>query len=641
MAAPWRQLRAIAAAAAGCAVLGAPSAAAAATVSPLPESDYTTRAACAAPEPGRVACMALQLVPLTAQARAHRHPLGIASAVVPASPSPTAGSFGLRPQDLHSAYGLPTSAPSAQTIAVVDAYNDPHAETDLAAYDEAFGLPECTTGNGCLQQVNEEGATSPLPFPSSAAALQAAEEGTAAERAEAERAVGWDLEISLDVEAAHATCQSCHILLVEARSARTSDMFAAESAAETAGAQEISNSWGGPEPGASPEFDATSPFTHAHTVITASAGDSGYLDWDSEGEQGFANYPATSPHVVSVGGTRLTLGAGGSWAGESIWNGNGAGGGGCSVEQRAPYWQKEVADWAAVGCGGRRAVADVSADADPYTGIAVYDASPACKTAYEEGGLEVTVHWCTIGGTSLSSPLVAAVFALAGGSGGVSFPARTLYENAAASPGSLHDVTQGSNGPCASPYNILTGLSGCSVGEEAQGCSEHLICLAGTGYDGPSGVGTPAGTAAFLPTGKPEAPPSTPPAGGGLQIPPGGTIPPRPGQGAGPPAPAHLLGLALTIRALVALNRARPHASQVGFTYTLSATAPVRIALARRVRHHRHSSWRTVGSAFTVAAAIGHNSGHLLSHALLGRGLYQLTVTPLGGSGRSIHFQIG
>ena len=165
----------------------------------------------------------------------------------------------------------------------------------------------------------------------------------------------------------------------------------------------------------------------------------------------------------------------------------------------APPWQQESARLGFVGCGGRsRAVADVSADADPYSGVAVYDSSA------DQG--RVVVHgWWTIGGTSVASPTIASTFALAGGAGtgaggkAVEYPAQTLYENLAAHPGSLHDVISGSNGECTLGFDELTGLSDCSLAEEAASCSEEAICVARAGYDGPTGVGTPDGIAAFKP----------------------------------------------------------------------------------------------------------------------------------------------
>ncbi len=189
---------------------------AAGSVSPLPSSDYTVRAVCARAARGRGGCLALQLVPRTAAARARRHPLGLTRSAPLTAPSPGAGAFGLRPQDLHTAYDLPASASSAQTVALVDAYNDPTAEADLKAYDEEFSLPACTAGNGCFKQVNQNGEAGNLPFPKTTTELEAARRGSRAAREEAAEATGWGLEISLDIEVAHATCESCEILLVEA-----------------------------------------------------------------------------------------------------------------------------------------------------------------------------------------------------------------------------------------------------------------------------------------------------------------------------------------------------------------------------------------------------------------------------------------
>lgn len=482
-------------------------------VSPLPRSAYGIRAVCAKPARKRAGCLALQLVPKTAEAQAHTHPLGVrrAALATPSTPpSPAAGDFGLRPRDLHSAYQLPASAPSAQTVALVDAYNDLTAEEDLATYDKEFGLPECTAADDCFEKVNQNGETGSLPFPGSAGELEAARHGSSAQRAEAREAIGWALEISLDIETAHATCQSCHIVLVESSAPSYEDLESAERSAGALGANEISNSWAGPEEGESPALENASPFNHPGIVITAAAGDDGYLNWDAPSyERGYANFPASSPHVVAVGGTRLSLTEGGAWAGEAVWNGDGAGGGGCSAVFAAPSWQQSVSDWPAVGCASKRAVADVAADADPYTGVAVYDSSPECEYKYKEGKTKLVGHWCTLGGTSLATPLIASVFALAGGANGVEYPAKTLYENEVRSPGSLHDITLGSNGECTKPFTT-TGLSGCTpIEEAATSCASKAICLAGTGYDGPSGVGTPDGIDAFGPNGPPPSPPPT------------------------------------------------------------------------------------------------------------------------------------
>ena len=509
---------------------------AASALSRLPRSDYTVRAMCAPPTGARAGCLALQLVARTAEARAHTHPLGIARAThASGAPSAVVGDFGYSPENLHSAYQLPTSAAGTQTIALVDAYNDLTAEADLAAYSKEFGLPECTAASGCFKKVNQNGEAANLPFPQTQADLTSAEvlcrEGekrrfpTLAQE-EACNLVnesdGWGVEISLDIETAHGICQNCHIVLVEAETPTYTDLETAEESAARLGVDEISNSWGGPEcvRGLGCTEDS-STFNHPGIVITAAAGDRGYLNWLEQSPAPYANFPASSPQVVAVGGTNLSLGPQGEWAGETVWNdggeseglkeGYGAGGGGCSVQFTAQPWQQSVSDWSDVGCGDGRAVADVSADADPYTGVAVRDSSPDCEYAYEEGGVVHVLHWCMIGGTSLATPLIAGTFALAGGSHGVAYPAKTLYENDVDSPESLHDVTVGSNGECLAPFDEVTGLSGCTPAKEgAKSCSSEAICLARTGYDGPTGVGTPEGIGGFSPSATP--PPNTRPA---------------------------------------------------------------------------------------------------------------------------------
>ena len=633
-----RDIPALLAGAAAAALLALP-ASAAGQVTPLPASDYGVKAACNHVAAGHAGCMALQLVPLTAAAKAHSHPLGVVRANLAPAPSPAAGSFGLRPSDVHTAYQLPTTAASAQTVAIVDAFNNPTVESDLQAYSEEFGLPSCTHGGGCLSVVNEEGASSPLPYPKTLTELETGLAGSGVERAQAEEAAGWGLEISLDIDAVHATCQSCHIELVEAASSGVEDLERAEQTAVESGAGEVTNSWGGPELGMTPALESTSPFNHPGTVITASAGDDGYLSWDAEraGERGYANFPASSPHVVSVGGTRLSLGAGSVWNGETVWNGSGAGGGGCSIVFTAPAWQQAVSDWSSVGCAAKRAVADVSADADPYTGLAVHDTSPECPG---------TEHWCTIGGTSLASPMVAAVFALAGGAGGVSYPAHTLYANAAAGHGAMHDVTTGSNGECTFPHS-KTGLSGCTAAEEGADCSSHLICMAATGYDGPSGLGTPNGVEAFQPqsgASEEESPPirKLPPSEGG-----GNTVRiPVPTQTPTPPPPSpQLSAAALTLKALVALNHRRPKVSAISFGFVSNVLDSVHVTLAKlvrkRLRHHSRTTWQAIGHGATILAYPGRNSERLVGRFVLGGGRYRLQLAPVGGASQTIQFQIG
>jgi hypothetical protein len=662
--------------AAGLLLLYAP-AMAAGTVSPLPASDYTVKAACPAPAPGHAACLALRLLARTRAAREYTHPLGIIraeNAGGTAAPSPRAGELGLRPQDLHSAYLLPADASSTQTIALVDAYNDPNAEADLKSYDAEFDLPECTKADG-FKQVNQSGKTSPLPFPQSESSLTNAKtlcgEGDEEACFLAEEAEGWSVEISLDMETARATCQNCHIALIEADSTEYADLEAAEEAAAHLPANEISNSWGGPEcieRGLCAGESAA--FNHPGIVITAAAGDYGYLNWLEEPQSPYPDFPSDLPQVIAVGGTRLSpLSESGSWTGESVWNdggetagghkdGFGAGGGGCSTQFTADSWQKAVSDWSQVGCGSKRAVADVSADADPYSGVAIYDSSEECTTPYleevESGGKKETVEqvlddWCTIGGTSLASPLVASIYALAGGAHGVKYPARTLYENAIESPTALHDVTEGSSGKCASPFlEVETGESPCTSTEEAEAsCSARLICLAAGGYDGPTGLGTPDGIEAFEPPAgaseeeeleDPDPFPSPVIAGGS----PSTASYPAPTIQTSTAAPLiELSGLVLTPHALVALNRNRPKISQLAFEFTLNVAARVRAFLEERVGKRGHRRWKLLQHPTTIAAVGGRNSKRLSGRQALGRGAYRLKLEPGGGTTRSISFDIG
>jgi subtilase family serine protease len=341
-------------------------------------------------------------------------------------PLATSAPAGYGPAQFHGAYNLPSTASRAQTIAIVDAYDDPTAEKDLGVYSSTYGLPACTTANGCFRKVNQNGVQGSYP----------------------QKNAGWALEIALDVETAHQICQNCKILLVEASSNSFANLAAAVDTAARLGATQISNSYGGSE--FSAEVNDAS-FDHPGIAITASSGDNGYG----------VEYPAASPYVVAVGGTRLDVVSLGSnsyaYGSESVWSGSGSG---CSAYLAAKTWQTSDSSWAATGCGSRRGVADVAADADPNTGAAVYD-----STRYQGRS-----GWFKVGGTSLSAPLIAGVYALAGDGGGVQYPASLPYGTRAG----LNDVTSGSNGNCAT-----------------------IMCSAAAGYDGPTGVGTPNGTGSF------------------------------------------------------------------------------------------------------------------------------------------------
>jgi len=337
---------------------------------------------------------------------------------------PDATPTGYGPRSLQAAYGLASAAAVAghgETVAIVDAFDDPKAAADLAVYRAQYGLPACTVASGCFTKVSQAGGGS-LPPPDT----------------------GWAEEISLDLDMVSAVCPNCHILLVEADDSADTSLGAAVNEAVKLGARFISNSYGGSETTSS---SLNADYNHPGVAITASAGDSGYG----------MEFPAASPFVTAVGGTSLTRNSGVSrgWT-EKVWgNGTSGAGGdgtgsGCSAAEQKPAWQADA------GCS-HRTVADVSAVADPGTGVAVYD-------SYQEPG------WMIFGGTSVSSPIIAATFALGGRPSPGTYPASYPY----AHPARLFDVTSGSDG----------------------GCGTYL-CTARAGYDGPTGLGTPDGTAAF------------------------------------------------------------------------------------------------------------------------------------------------
>jgi subtilase family serine protease len=301
---------------------------------------------------------------------------------------PLATPSGYGPADLRSAYNLTSSGSSAQTIAIVDAYDDPSAEADLAVYRSQFGLPACITANGCFRKIDQNGGTS---YP--------------------RKNAGWALEISLDLDMASAICPACHILLVEAKTNSFANLGAAENQAVAQHANVISNSWGG-----SDASDSTygAYFNHPGTAITVSSGDGGYG----------VEYPASSHYVTAVGGTSLTSGGGSRGWTESAWSGAGSG---CSTLNTALSGASSLN----TGCT-KRAVADASAVADPNTGVAVYD-----TTTYQGRS-----GWFVVGGTSASSPIIAGVYALAGNEASIdnNYP----YTHSS----SFFDVTSGSNGTC-------------------------------------------------------------------------------------------------------------------------------------------------------------------------------------------------
>jgi PKD repeat protein len=454
---------------------------------------------CPAPRPGDASCLALARIPVPAAAAGTPGVSAYTAAPGAAEPGPADG---LTPEELASAYGYsPAAGGSGQTIALIDAYDDPAIEGDLATFDAEYGIAACTKADGCFTKVSQTG--SPLLLP-------------AADRS------GWSVETALDVEMAHSVCPKCKILLVEAKNESFKNLAAAVGEAVSLGATEVSNSYGGPEDLLGSSERAA--YKHPGVVISAATGDAGYDDWTAyanEGEPVAAEQPdapASLPSVVAVGGTTLKLNGSGKRRSETVWNGNaafdgsefieGASGGGCSTLFTAEPWQQAMPGFAATGCAGKRVAADVSAVADPHTGFDIYDSydcGPVCEAEGEGEG------WLTIGGTSVSTPLISSLYALAGGSNGVEYPALTLYGHLGETS-SLFDVTEGGNGYCDDD-----GLAcGANVLEEARvDCEGTTACNAAVGFDGPSGVGTPSSLNLFkpLPPIAVVTPPSSPEPG--------------------------------------------------------------------------------------------------------------------------------
>ena len=424
---------------------------------------------CAASTPGTATCHAVQLLAADQNWRAGpvaplpRHPVG--GLVVPAPPN-----SGYYPVDLLGAYGWSAAAAhmtpgaGAPTVAVVDAYDDPNAAGDLGAYRASLsgaqdpntgltdtsipGLCPAGTTTGCVSftKVSETGTTS---YPAAN--------------------TGWAEEISLDLDMVSAICPACNIVLVEAASNSLSDLAQAVREAQSLHPVAITNSYGGGE--FSTETSLNSVYAAGTTTaITAAAGDSGFG----------VEYPAAAPNTTAVGGTTLTHSGTGSslvWNAQTAWSGSGSG---CSAFQSIPTWQADqgVYDLSAT-CGGRQ-VADVAAVADPATGVAVYD-------TFGVGG------WTVFGGTSVSAQIIGAAYALAAGNGSV-----------APSPSSLYPDQGTGSGPTPGLVPVSSGANG--------SCATYL-CNAGaslpSGYNGPTGLGTPNGITAFAGAGTSPPPPVT------------------------------------------------------------------------------------------------------------------------------------
>jgi subtilase family serine protease len=344
----------------------------------------------------------------TGTARCHAHIVLNGSGQPLATSSPA----GYRPTDLRAAYKVTGTGTSSTVIAIVDAYGYANAETDLAIYRSQFGLPPCTTANGCFKKVNQGGVQGNFP----------------------RNDTGWSQETALDLDMASAMCPGCSLLLVEANTSSLADLALAVNTAASMGAHVISNSYGGGESGTS----SYEPYySYVGIAVTASSGDSGY------GVQ----FPASSPHVTAVGGTSLVRSGNSRGWSETAWSGAGSG---CSTVYAKPSWQTDP------GCS-KRTVADVSAVADPNTGVAVYGPYKATRSA-----------WLVFGGTSVAAPLIAGIY-------GVNGTAVNYGSDPYRHTSALYDVTSGSNGSCGGSY----------------------LCTAVPGYDGPTGLGTPDGVTAF------------------------------------------------------------------------------------------------------------------------------------------------
>jgi subtilase family serine protease len=372
---------------------------------------------CSAPASGDAACHAIRNDTVTSNGR-------VITNTIPS---------GYGPGDLQSAYGLPSATSGAgQVVAIVDAYNDPNALSDVNTYRAKFGtspLLTCTnpspasSGQPCFSKVNQKGQASSYPRNNG----------------------GWSQEISLDLDMVSAVCPNCSILLVEASSATFANLGTAVNTAAALKATEISNRYGGGESSSDLSYDA-SYFNHPGIAVTASSGDGGYG----------VEYPAASQYVTAVGGTSLNRSSSSRGWSETAWSGAGSG---CSAYDPQPTWQNFLS--LSGVCLNHRAVADVSAVADPYTGVAVYDS----YTYQGVGG------WLVFGGTSVASPLIASVYALAGNASTVVKYGSYPYSD----PPALNDVTSGSNGSCGT----------------------SVLCNAAPGWDGPTGLGTPNGLGGF------------------------------------------------------------------------------------------------------------------------------------------------
>jgi hypothetical protein len=385
---------------------------------------------CATPKPGEMGCDALRWVNGGANANT-------------ITPFTTPNGFGA--SDLESAYNLPTSQGFGRTVAIAVAQDDPNAESDLATYRSQYGLPQCSTANGCFMKRDQSGGTT---YPTSD--------------------TDWAAVISLTLDMVSAACPNCHMLLVEATSPNTSDLLASVNEAVTLGANVVTMPWGGPEDSSDTTNDAMF-LNHPGVALVAAGGDSGY-------QSGAPLWPSSSPGVISVGGTSLVKNAASprGWS-ESVWSTNSTEGttSGCSAFSMKPTWQTD-------SLCAKRTTNDIAAVADPATGVASYDTFGASG-------------WSQFGGTDTATPLIAGAFALAAAPKPADNPAKYLYND----PADLNDVTTGSTGRCPTKpglchaeigYDGPTGL-GTPNGVAALGPTNGHITLSPASKSSPAGKG--------------------------------------------------------------------------------------------------------------------------------------------------------
>ncbi len=313
---------------------------------------------------------------------------------------------GLTPQKVKEVYNLPKSGGHG-TIAIIGAYRDPNIENDLNVFSSEFNLPLCTKNNGCFEEHTIDSNTKSNS--------------------------GWTMETSLDVEWAHAIAPNAKILLIEAKTPSGANLLKAiDYASSRKDVVAISMSWGGQE-----FSDETNLDSHFKSVSGASY-------FASSGDNGAgASWPASSPNVISVGGTTINLKNDGTFISETAWSGSG---GGVSVFEKEPDYQKKIN---IPKNYGMRAIPDVSFDADPKTGFAIYKSGSSSK------------NWYVVGGTSASAPQWAGIQSL-----GLSVTLSNIYKDKL-SGGSIEyfrDIKSGSNGDCVyycdarTHYDFVTGL---------------------------------------------------------------------------------------------------------------------------------------------------------------------------------------